>query len=343
MLDTIERVPLANLPTPLQEMSRLARALGLSQLLFKRDDLTDLAMGGNKARKLEYEFVEILRQQCDVVVTVGGRQSNHARMTAAAARKCGIDVKLLLGGEPFDRYEGNLLLEVLLGAEIRYLDGNDDNDALAAAMNQWVDELQKEGRKPYALPIGGSTGLGALGYVRAMRELAAQFGPGPARLILPVGSCGTLAGCILGARMFLPRMNVIGISVSRSAGAIAVRTAELIAESNILLHAGVAVKETEIECYDTYVKEYGVMTDEGKEAIRLCAGLEGVLLDPVYTGKAMAGLIDLVRRKILDPSVPTIFLHTGGLPGLFAYADGFSDLARCTQIPGPSRRGDRND
>jgi D-cysteine desulfhydrase len=337
MLDSFDRVPLTHLPTPLQELPRLGRKLGFTRLLCKRDDLTDLAMGGNKARKLEYEFVEVLKQRADVVITVGGRQSNHARMTAAAARRCGLDVKLVLGGDRFDHYEGNMLLEVLLGAEIRYLEGNDENDALAAAMNQWVQELKQEGRRPYALPIGGSTGLGALGYVRAMRELGEQFGTGPGQLILPVGSCGTLAGCILGGKMFLPQMRVIGISVSRSAAAIATRTAEIISECTTLLGTAFARKPDGVECYDDYVKEYGVMTDEGKAAIQLCAESEGLLLDPVYTGKAMAGLIDLAEQKIIDRSVPTLFLHTGGLPGLFSYAAEFTDMARCTRV-GPGRK-----
>jgi D-cysteine desulfhydrase family pyridoxal phosphate-dependent enzyme len=334
MLDTIERVPLAELPTPLQEMPHMGKAIGIPHLLVKRDDLTGLAMGGNKARKLEYEFVEIMKQGCDVVVTVGGQQSNHARMTAAAARKCGIETRLVLGGPLFTGYHGNMLLNVLLGAEIRYLDENDDNDALAAAMNRWVEELKQEGRKPYALPIGGSTGLGALGYVRAMKELATQLGSGPAQMILPVGSCGSLAGCILGARLFLPQMRVIGISVSRTSAAIASRAAELIDEASRIIKAGVRVPPADVECYDRYAVEYGVMTAEGKEAIQLCAATEGLLLDPVYTGKAMAGLIDLTQRKVVDPAVPTVFLHTGGLPGLFAYSAEFADMARCKHIHG---------
>jgi D-cysteine desulfhydrase len=331
-IDAIDRIHLTSTPTPLQDLPRLASAIGLPRLLIKRDDLTDLAMGGNKARKLEYEFPEILKQGCDTVVTVGGRQSNHARMTAAAARKCGLDVRLVLGGERLTGYEGNMLLEVLLGAGIRYLDGNDDNDALAAAMAVWVEELAAEGRKPYALPIGGSTGRGALGYVRAMRELAGQLDPGPVQLILPVGSCGTLAGCVLGAELYLPGTRVIGISVSRSAQAIAARTAELIGESRALLGLTVPGSETGVECYDGYVQEYGVLTREAKDAILLCGRNEGVVLDPVYTGKAMAGLIDLTHRGSVDMSRPVVFLHTGGLPGLFAYAGKFADEAKVTVI-----------
>ena len=332
MIDSINRVSLADLPTPLQEMPRLAETVGLSRLLFKRDDLTGLAMGGNKARKLEYEFAEVLKQGCDVVVTVGGTQSNLARMTAAAARKIGIEAKLVLGGPDFIEYDGNLLLNVLLGAEIRYLE-DDSLDALSKAMDDWVRELKKQGRKPYVLPVGGSTGRGALGYVRAMEELAKQFGQGPVQIVLAVGSCGTLAGAVLGAKLFMPRARVVGISVSRASSEIASRTAEIIEESRQLLKSNIMVAEENIESYDGYYQEYGVMTDSGKEAIRLCALREGVLLDPVYTGKAMAGLIDLVRRRVLDPSVPVIFIHTGGLPGLFAFEKEFRDLALCTKIP----------
>ena len=331
-IDTIDRIQLTDLPTPLHETPGLAGKLGLSRLFIKRDDLTGLAMGGNKARKLEYEFARILKEGCDVVVTIGGVQSNHARMTAAAARKAGIDAKIVLGGPETRELKGNLLLDVVLGAEIRLLKDNDSNEDLAAAMDEWVRELREKGRKPYALPIGGSTGLGALGYVRAMRELAGQLGPGPAQIVLPVGSCGTLAGAILGGKMFMPEARVMGISVSRTSSEIATRTVEIIEESSRLLKSTIRIERDAIESYDRYHQEYGVMTASGKEAILLCAHLEGLLLDPVYTGKAMAGLMDLSRRGVLDVKVPTVFIHTGGLPGLFAYEHEFRDLVKCTPI-----------
>jgi D-cysteine desulfhydrase len=326
MIDTIHRVRLAILPTPLQEAHRLAGHVGLSKLFIKRDDQTGLAMGGNKARKLEYEFAEIIRQGSDVVLTVGGPQSNHAVMTAAAARRLGLDVKLVLGGPDFTEYQGNLLLDVLYGAEIRYLKDDDTNDTLAAAMQEWVRELQESGRKPYALPIGGSTGVGALGYVRAMRELAEQLGQDPVQIVLAVGSCGTLAGTILGTRLYLPQARVIGISVSRTSERIASRTLEIIRESAQLLEIPLEVSGQSIETYDGYFQEYGVSTASGREAILLSARLEGLLLDPIYTGKAMAGLVDLARTGILDKTIPTVFIHTGGLPILFAFGREFQDV-----------------
>lgn len=332
MLDTIARLRLADLPTPLEDAPRLAHHLGISTLLIKRDDQTGLAMGGNKARKLEYDFAEIARQGCDVVVTVGGAQSNHARMTAAAARKLGIDVKLVLGGRDTNEFQGNMLLDVLLGAEIRFLKNNDDNDDLTAAMNEWVQELAKKGRRPYAIPIGGSTGLGALGYVRAMQELAGQIGQRPVQIVLAVGSCGTLAGALLGAKLFMPQARVVGISVSRTSGQIAKQTVELMQESARLLNVHANVTEESVEVYDTYFQEYGVLTDSGKDAILTSARLEGIFLDPVYTGKAMAGLIDLTSKGVFDKNTPTVFFHTGGLPILFAYEQQFRSLAHCTKI-----------
>jgi D-cysteine desulfhydrase len=332
-LDSIDRLTLTALPTPLHELPRLARALGFSRLLVKRDDLTSLAMGGNKARKLEYDLAPCLRDGSDVILTIGGTQSNHARMTAAAARRLGIEPKLVLGGPGVQEYQGNLLLEDLLGAEIRCLLNDDDNDHLAAAMSSWADELRAAGRKPFQLPIGGSTGLGALGYVRAMRELAAQFGQDHVQIVIGVGSCGTFAGTLLGARLYMPEARVIGVSVSRSAPAIAARTEELVRESAQLLGEPVDLLPLEIESFDEYVGTYGVMTREGADAIRTCARLEGLLLDPVYTGKVMAGMIDLARRGLLDRSVPTVFWHTGGLPILFAFAH---ELGSVSSMPTPA-------
>ena len=337
-LDAVPRVPLAALPTPLQDAPRLARRLGLSRLLVKRDDLTGLAMGGNKARKLEFDLAPALEQGCDVLVTVGGTQSNHAVLTAAAARRLGLDVRLVLGGPDVARRSGNLLLGTLYGAGTRYLVDDDENESLAGAMEVWVRELRAEGRRPFAVPLGGSTGHGALGYVRAMRELARQLDGAPCQVVTAVGSCGTLAGLALGARLFLPAARVVGISVSRAAGAIAARAAELAAESARLLGLEPLLDASHVEAHDEFRGEYGVATEAGREAILECARLEGLLLDPVYTGKAMAGLIGLARARLLEPDVPVVFLHTGGLPILFAFDDAFDDAATFEKVlPGDAR------
>lgn len=331
-LDKIPNIKLAALPTPLEEVPRLADKIGLSKLFIKRDDFTGLAGGGNKARKLEYDFAEIIDGGYDVVITAGGIQSNHARMTAAVARKLGLDVKLVLGGPDFEIAKGNLLLDVMFGAEIRYLVDDDANDSLTLEMEKWVDELKSNGHKPFLIPIGGSTGLGALGYVKAMEELSQQFGKEKVQIILGVGSCGTFAGAVLGAKIFMPNARIIGISVSRTVEAIKKRTAEIIEESAELIDCKINTTDLSIECYDDYHTEYGMITEAGKKAINDCANLEGILLDPIYTGKVMAGLIDLVDKNIIEKNIPVIFIHTGGMPIIFSFEYELGRKINCTKI-----------
>lgn len=330
-LNKIPTIKLANYPTPLDEAKRLANNIGLTKLFIKRDDLTGLAGGGNKARKLEYDFAEIVNGGYDVVLTAGGIQSNHARMTAAAARKLGLDIKLVLGGPDFEITKGNLLLDILFNAEIRYLVDNDANSSLEKEMQKWAEELLKNGRKPFVIPIGGSTGLGALGYVSAMKELSDQLENDDVQIAVGVGSCGTLAGTILGTKIFLPKARVIGISVSRSTIAIRQRTLELIEESAGLINFNIE-KQITIDCYDHYHIEYGVITEKGKQAIDLCANLEGILLDPIYTGKVIAGLIDLTKKNIIDKNIPVVFIHTGGLPILFSFENELGKTINCNKI-----------
>lgn len=331
-LDEIPAVHLADLPTPIEEAPRLAKHLGLKKLLIKRDDQTGLALGGNKARKLEFLMADALERGCDIVVTDGGPQSNHARMTAAAARKLGLDVKLVLGGPDFNEFQGNLLLDVLFGAEITFLKDQDVPE-MEEELTRMASELREQGRKPYHIPVGGSTAIGALGYVRGMQELRQDIGDVPAQIVMAVGSCGTFAGSNLGARLFLPRAEVTGISVSRTTRQIQRRTAELANEASALIGAGVQFEEEEIRCYDDYYgTAYGAPTESGKEAIVTTARLEGLLLDPVYTGKAMAGLFDLARKGVLDPDRTVVFVHTGGVAALFAYEKEYRDLAECRKL-----------
>ena len=197
-IDDYPRVHLAHLPTPIEDAPRLAKRYGLSRLLIKRDDQTGLTGGGNKARKLEYLMGDALAKGADVILTDGGPQSNHARMTAGAARKLGLDVRLVLAGPDFDEFQGNLLLDVLLGAEILFLRDKDVPE-MEDGMSRIAEELRAQGRTPYIVPIGGSTPVGALGYVRAMEELRGQIGDEPVQIVLAVGSCGTFAGTVLGA------------------------------------------------------------------------------------------------------------------------------------------------
>lgn len=330
-LDQIPRVTLTNLPTPLEEAPRLAARLGLRKLLIKRDDCTTLALGGNKARKLEYLMADALAQGADVVLTDGGPQSNHARMTAGAARKVGIDRCILfLGGPRFDRFYGNLLLDVILGAEIRFMPDATVND-MEEAMQREADRLRSEGHKPYVIPIGGSTPLGILGYVQAMRELAEQL-PEEDRnpyVFTAVGSAGTVSGTALGIRLFLPDAEFIGISVSRKAKPLKEISAGLATDAARLIEVDETFTPDDININDEYYGDrYGVPTEAGNQAILTAAQTEALILDPVYTGKAMSGLIDVVSRGLIDKDRTVVFLHTGGSPALMAFESEFRSAAK---------------
>ncbi|NUN69131.1 MAG: pyridoxal-phosphate dependent enzyme [Bacteroidetes bacterium] len=317
-LRTIRRIPLATVPTPLHSVPRLAAHAGLEKLYIKRDDLTGFAGGGTKVRKLEYDFAEIISKQHDAVVTAGGMQSNLVRLAAAVAARYGIPMKAVLGGPVPAKKEGNLLLNDLFGAEIRLLPDDDDNQHMTAMAEAWVEELRQQGADPYLLPIGGSTPLGSLGCIAVMDELAAELGDqSPVQIVLPVGSCGTFAGLLFGARLAMPNARIIGISISRTAAAIRTRTEELFHGCNALLGTGHALTAADVECYDTFHDVYGVPTPAAQEAQTDAARMEGLLLDPVYTAKAMSGLLALARQGVLAKELPTIFLHTGGTPILF--------------------------
>ncbi len=328
MLENIPRINLANVPTPLDEAPLLAKEIGLAKLFIKRDDLTGFAGGGTKVRKLEYDIAYVLQHHYNVVIAAGGVQSNYARLVAAAARKFNLKAKLVLGGQEFNSYDGNLLLDILFGADIRYLPNDDDNDHLTSAMMDWADELRLTGAHPYISPIGGSTALGSLGCINVVKEIADQLHTSEkVQIVLPVGSCGTIAGIIIGARMCMPNSRIVGISVARTVDAIKKRSLEILSESCSLLEKNYDFHENDIEPYGQYCEEYGIPTPDGQKAIIQCAHSEGLILDPVYTGKAMAGLIDLVRQGKLDKKLPTVFLHTGGFPIVFWFEPEFRRLA----------------
>lgn len=318
------RMPLAHTPTPLEYMSRLTDYLKGPSIYIKRDDCTGLATGGNKTRKLEFLLGEALQQECDTLVTVGGLQSNHARQTAAAAARAGLRCELLLqdiSGTPEGNYDynGNLLLNELLGARVhRY-----PADAfMHEELDRYMEVLRSRGVKPYAVPLGGSNAIGALGYVVAVQELLQQcvaIGITPSQIVLATGSAGTQAGVLAGLAAARSEAKVIGINVSTSATAQARKVRVLLDDTCQLL--GIEPPEDEvIVCDDRFYKPgYGVPNPEMIQAVHLLAEKEGLLLDPVYTGKAMAGLLDLVLSGEIDADSTTVFLHTGGSTGLFAY------------------------
>jgi D-cysteine desulfhydrase family pyridoxal phosphate-dependent enzyme len=321
-LDAFPRVPLAHLPTPLEPAPRLGTAIGLPRLWVKRDDCTGLAFGGNKARKLEYLMADARQRDADIVLTTGGVQSNHARMTAAAACKLGMQALLMLCDPQPGEEQGNLLLDRLFGAEVRFLPGltvHEMEDRMEAA----AADLRARGRRPYIIPVGGSTPLGCLGYVRAVRELARQAADLELRIdamTVATGSTGTLSGILLGARQFMPETRVYGISVSPRAEAGRRKCARIVREAAPLLGVEWQPEPEEIPLYDDWLgRDYGVPTPEGMEAIHLAARSEGYLLDPVYTGKALAGTRGLGQRGEIDAGEIVVFWHTGGAPALFAF------------------------
>lgn len=330
-LDDIPRISLTQLPTPLDEAPRLANALGLRKLLIKRDDCTTLGMGGNKVRKLEFLMADALAKGANVVMTDGGPQSNHARLTAAACRKLGVERCILfLGGPTFERFDGNLLLDVVLGAEIRFMPDATVRQ-MEDAMQVEAEKLKSEGQTPYVIPIGGSTPLGALGYVSAIRELAGQLDARDRAplIFVAVGSAGTLSGCALGVKLFLPGAEVIGVSVSGSAQASRKKAGTVMPGAARMLGMDDPPDLSGMRVEDGYVGQcYGVPSEAGNAAVIEVAQSEAILLDPVYTGKAMSGLIDMARRKLIDTDRTVVFIHTGGAAGLFAYEETFRGMAK---------------
>jgi len=321
MLSDLPRVPLGHFPTPIDELDRLSSRLGGPRILVKRDDLTGLATGGNKTRKLEYLIADALERKAATIITAGAAQSNHARQTAAAAARYELQCVLVLGPMAPSIVTGNLLIDDLVGARVRWTGGRDPY----LVMDEVAREESEAGRAPYIIPVGGSNAVGASAYVQAMDELVRQElerGLHIDHVVLASGSGGTQAGLVAGARALNFRGRISGISVSRPAEALGqtvLHLARLTAES---LGLRVDIDAGSVQVNDRYLGGgYGVMGEGEREAIRLVARTEGLLLDPVYTGRAMAGLIDMVRRGEFSRGETVLFWHTGGTPALFAYAD----------------------
>ncbi|RBY98035.1 D-cysteine desulfhydrase family protein [Blastococcus sp. TF02-8] len=311
MTSDARQVRLASWPTPLEPAPRLARAIGLEadDLWLKRDDLVGLGGGGNKVRKLEWIVGAALEDDADVLVTTGAAQSNHARLTAAAGARLGLDVVLVLKGEAGRGSSGNLALDGLLGARVVWA-GDTDNAGMADAADQVVADLVRDGRRPALVPFGGSSALGARGYRECADELLAQA-PDLRTVVTAAGSGGTMAGLVAG----LGDDRVLGVHV----GAVAdpARTV-----------ADLVVELTGADCdphglrlrLDQVGGGYATLPEPVVAALATTARTEGVVLDPVYTGRAMAGLVAAVEAGDVRPGERTVFLHTGGLPGLFGSA-----------------------
>jgi L-cysteate sulfo-lyase len=325
-LTRFPRFPLGHFPTPLEPLDRLTaylreRSDRVPNLWIKRDDCTGLATGGNKTRKLEFLLGDALRLRSNTLITLGATQSNHARQTAAAAARAGLDCKILLERrqQRDDDYEwsGNVLLDDLLGAEIvqRYPSGTD----LLAQARSLAERLEADGHRPYVIVGGGSSPVGALGYVACAQELEAAT-PAIDCVVHATGSCGTQAGLLAGLNALSSSTSVLGVSVRQSSAEQEAAVAELTGQTVELLTDVTPVDRGQIEVDDRWVGGgYGVPTDDMVKALRLVASIEGILLDPVYSGKAFAGLLGNIAEGRWAPSENVVFLHTGGTPGLFAY------------------------
>ena len=326
LLAEFPRVNLAHLPTPLEHLPRLSAELGGPQIYVKRDDCTGLATGGNKTRKLEFAMADALQQGADTIVTVGAVQSNHVRQTAAAACKLGLGCEVLLEHrvqDPTEYYSqsGNVLLDRIFGANLREYPGGTDFDR---AMDEVAAEVAASGGKPYLIPGGASNPVGALGYVNCAIELLQQIeerGLNVGHIVTATGSAGTQAGFVVGLKAMDSHIPLLGVGVNEPREEQEQKVYELaLATAEYIGRPGVVAREDIVANCDYVGEGYGIRTEGMNEAVLMLARLEGLLLDPVYSGKALAGMIDLIRRDSLGDD-DIVFLHTGGAAALFAYAD----------------------
>jgi D-cysteine desulfhydrase len=322
-IDSLPRFPLAHLPTPLEELKSLSRQLAGPTLLIKRDDQTGLALGGNKTRKLEFLVGDALAKGADTLVTLGAVQSNHCRQIAAAAAKAGLRCELILNGKKPEVANGNLLLNELLGANLHWI----ERPQRAAKLSELDALLRAQGRKPYLIPVGGSNGVGATGYVVAMQELVTQLRASGRRadhLVFGTSSGGTQAGIVLGARVAGFTGQLHGLSIDKNDPEHFEYEAEVAQIANdcaAYIGSPVRVTSNDVKVVYGYKGEgYGVVGDLERDAIRLLARSEGIVLDPVYAGRAFGALVDLIRKGVFKKGETVLFWHTGGSPALFAYA-----------------------
>ncbi len=331
IISHLPRYPLAFLPTPLYPLPRLSELLASSfqlptsnfQLLLKRDDQTGLATGGNKTRKLEFLVADALAQGCDTLITTGAVQSNHCRQTAAAAARAGLACELVLGGQPPARPDGNYLLDMLCGAKFHWTTRENRLNRL----RELADELRAAGRRPYFITYGGSDPVGACGYAAALEELREQtaaLGVEPDLIVFPSSSGGTQAGLVAGAWALGWDAPILGVSIDEPEVDLQAKVADLASLTAARLGKPHTFAPADIQVSADYLGAgYGVVGDLERDAVGLLARTEGVLLDPVYTGRAFGGLLDILRHRpdrFGRPVQSIVFWHTGGSPALFAYA-----------------------
>ncbi|RJP54012.1 MAG: D-cysteine desulfhydrase family protein [Anaerolineaceae bacterium] len=325
----VSRLNFAHLPTPIEELQNLSHALGGPRILVKRDDQTGLAFGGNKTRKLEFLIAEARDQGADLLISGGAMQSNHCRQTAAAAARYGFECKLVLTGEKPKQATANLLLDQLFGAEIITVEDRAFRDQI---LQKTFDDAVAAGKKPYLVPYGGSSPAGAMGYAFAMEELMKQINgdlggfenlrgleQGIDWIVFGTSSGGTHAGLVLGQRLFGYKGKVLGISIDEPEEELKSHVSDLASRASEKLGERINFSRNDVLATEDYCQAgYGVFGEGEREAIRLFAKQEGLLLDPVYTGRAAAGMIDLIRNGFFKKDETVLFWHTGGQPALFA-------------------------
>ncbi len=328
----LPRISLGLLPTPLHELPNLSASLGSQRIFAKRDDLTGLAMGGNKVRHLEFILPQVKQEGADIIISTAGSQSNFCVQLAAAARRLNMNAAFVLfSGAAHPETQGNLLLQNILASEVRFLEDTPSSDNyqsnIARALNEVADELREKGRKPviinFVTKMSPYLPLAVSGYIEAAEEIwqqllkqkiAARY------IIVPSASGATYAGLLLGVKLLSLPLKIIGIATYEGKDTLVSKIVDSANQTAKFLGLDMTVAPEEIEVYDDYLGEgYGIMTRECEDAIRLVAQTEGIFLDPIYTGKAMAGLIDLVKKGRFKPTDTVVFIHTGGIPALFAY------------------------
>ena len=316
-----KKLEIANLPTKIEKLENLSKELGVN-IYIKRDDQTGSEISGNKIRKLEYSLKEALDMGCDTLITCGGIQSNHARATAAAGIKLGLDSILVLKSDEEPELDGNYFIDRMIGAEVRLISSDDYANRRQEIMENIKAELAEKGRKAYIIPEGASNGIGALGYFSAMKEIKTQeeeMGVIFDTVVSAVGSGGTYAGLYLGNKVFDGSKNMAGFNVSNTAEHFKYRVVEILEESRVYLRDITAEVTTEdMNIIDGYVGiGYALSRPEELEFLHYLAKKDGVILDPVYTGKAMYGLYNEIKKGTFKNSKNILFIHTGGLFGLF--------------------------
>ena len=317
----LPRLELAKLPTPLDRVENLGKSLGDLDLWFKRDDLTGFGLGGNKVRSLEYLAADAMKVNSNILITGGSPGSNHVRTTMAVAAHLGLKGVAVLSGTRPSKTNGNLLLNQLLDAKLVFT-GNPDRSYIDNYIEDEAERLRGKGESPYMIRRGGVSSLGCIGYVSAAVEICSQLQSlnlNPDILLCATGCGVTQAGLLVGFKLMGLNCRLYGITVSRTRNECIAYIKQLINETEDVLGLESRVKNDEIFVFDEYIGEgYSVPTSEGIDAIRLVAQTEGIFLDPIYTGKAMAGLTDLVKKGLIGSDNTVIFLHTGGSPSIFS-------------------------